>query len=201
MQCECIDVDDRRCDVGIREQAHFAFDQIPLGGDEQHGHLGIGALRIEDLEVELDRFHVERNVLFRFPPYYVARLVLPGAGDLNLLDDYVAAADSGDHILERHTGGNERILYGAGDDAGIHDLALDDRIRDQWADRDLHQLGLALGVVNDRDLDEPGSNVEANRRLFPTEEHHGSSGRERQLLRSHTAIQFAATGRCRRLPP
>ena len=36
-------------------------------------------------------------------------------------------------------------------------------------DGDLHELGLALRVIDDRDLDQAGADVETDRRLLATE--------------------------------
>ena len=77
VQREGVDVDDRRLEAGVGEDADLRLDQLALGGDEQHAHLDAVAVGIENLEVELDRFHVERHVLLGFPAHQLARLLLP----------------------------------------------------------------------------------------------------------------------------
>ena len=52
---------------GVGEQPQLGFDQLALGGDEQHAHLEPFRIRVEDLEIQLDRLHVERHVLLSFP--------------------------------------------------------------------------------------------------------------------------------------
>src|SRR5213079_2352952 len=59
--------DDRGLKAGLSEEGRPALHQLPLGGDEQHVHLQPFGVGIEDLEVELDVGHVERNVLLRLP--------------------------------------------------------------------------------------------------------------------------------------
>jgi hypothetical protein len=113
----------------------------------------------------------------------LARLLLLHTVDLDLLDDHVAAAHGGDDGLGLRAGAGERGADRVGDDAGVHDLALDDRIREQRRDRHLHELGLAAAVVDDRDLDETGADVEADRCLLLAEERHG----ERRLGGSENA--------------
>ena len=84
--------------AGVGEEAHLRLDEFALGGDEQDAHVHAVAFGIEDLEVQLDRFHVERHVLLGFPPHQLARLLFLHALDLDLLDDHVAAADGGDDV-------------------------------------------------------------------------------------------------------
>src|SRR5580698_5303853 len=68
---------------------------------------------VENLKVQLDRFHVERDVLLGFPAHQLARLRFLDALDLNLLDDDVAATDGGGDVFRLHAGhlqrGTDRI--------------------------------------------------------------------------------------------
>src|SRR5207249_10380172 len=58
------------------EQPHPALDQLALGGDQQHVHLQALRVGVEDLEVELDVRHVERDVLLRLPADHLAGVAL-----------------------------------------------------------------------------------------------------------------------------
>ena len=162
---------------GIGEHAKLGLDQLALGGDEQHAHLHAIVVGIEDLEVQLHRLHVEGHVLLRFPSHQLARLLLLDALDLDTLDDHVAAADGGHDLLAFHVRRGERALDRFGDDAGIHHLTFHDRVGEQRHDRDLDQLRLLLGVIDDRDLDESRPDVQADRGFLSTEQCHGRSAR------------------------
>ena len=74
--------------------------------------------------------------------------------------------------LRLHARGGERALDRFGDDAGIHDFALDDGVGEQRHDRGLDELRLLLGVIDDRDLDQSGADVEADRGFLATEQCH-----------------------------
>jgi hypothetical protein len=129
-------------------------------------------VRIENLEVELHRFHVEWNVLLGLPPHQLARLLLLDALDLNFLNDDVAPTDTRHDRRRLHAGRGERRLDRVGDDAGIHHLALDDRVGEQRSDGNPHELGLALRMVDDGDLDQAGADIETNGCSLSTQKSH-----------------------------
>jgi hypothetical protein len=93
-------------------------------------------------------------VLFRFPAHQLARLLFLHALDLDFLDDHVATADGGDDVTSLDTALLQRHADRVRHDAGVHDLALDDGIRQERRDDDARELRLAATVVDDRDLDE-----------------------------------------------
>jgi hypothetical protein len=172
VQREGIDVHDRGLEPRIAEHANFRIDQLALRGDEQHVHLQPVPIGVEDLEIELHRFHVEWDVLLRLPPHELTRLRFFHALDLNLLDDHVATADGGNDVLRRDACGVERALNCFSDHARVHDLTLDDRVLHQRLDRDLRELRFPFGMVDDRDLDQAGADVEANGGALTAEESH-----------------------------
>ena len=176
VQRERFDVDDGRLEARVGEHAHFRFDQFALRGDEQDAHLEAVGVGIENLEIQLDRLHVERNVLLGFPAHQLARLLLLDALYLNFLDDDVAAADGGDDRLRRHTRFGERGLNRFGNDARVHHFAFDDRVGEQRRDRHANELWLALRMIDDSDLDQARADVETDGCLFPTEQGHGNRG-------------------------
>ncbi len=108
---------------------------------------------IENLKVELDRLHVEGDVLLRFPANELTRLCFLHTIDLNFLDDHVAPTDGGDDALPLDAGGTERGANRVGDDAGIHHFTFDDRVCEQRCDRDLHELRIATTMIDDCYLD------------------------------------------------
>ena len=112
-------------------------------------------------------------MLLRLPAHQLTRLGFLHALDLNLLDDHVAAADGGHDFLGFYAGIRQRRLDRLRDDAGVHDLALDDRICLKGLDRDPRELRLTLGVIDDRDLDEARADIETVGAAFATEECHG----------------------------
>ena len=175
VQRKRLDVDHCRGDAGVGEEAHLRFDQLALGSDEQDVHLETVCVGIEDLEVQLHRFHIERHVLLGFPPHELARLTLLDALHLYLLDDDIATADCRDDGATFDIGFGERGLNGVCDDAGIHHLALDDGVGEQWRHGRADELRLPFRVINDGDLYEAGADVETNRRFLPTEQCHGSA--------------------------
>ena len=128
VQREGVHVDDRGRETRVGQQRHLVLDQLALGGHEQHGHLQPLAVGIEDLEIELHVFHVERDVLFGFPANHFAGLRFLHPVHLDLLDDHVAAADRGHDLLGLDPGGGEETLDGIRDDARVHDFAFDDRV-------------------------------------------------------------------------
>ncbi len=157
---------------GVRQHAHLGLDQLALGRHQEHAHLGVRAVRVENLEVEFHRFHIEGHVLLGLPAHQLAGLGLLHAFDLDLLDDHVAATDRSHHVLAGDAGllqaGGDRI----GHDPGVHNFAFDDGVRQKRRDRHPNQLGLRLAVIDHRDLDQAGSDVESDGCLLATEKRH-----------------------------
>ena len=128
VQCEGIDVDGRGLEPGIAEDAYLRLDELSLCGDEEHAHLEPFGIGVEDLEVQLHRLHVEGHMLLRFPSHQLARLLLFDAFDLDFFDDDIATTDGGHDMLRLDSGRGQRRLDRFGDDAGVHDLALDNGV-------------------------------------------------------------------------
>jgi hypothetical protein len=51
--------------------------------------------------------------------------------------------------------------------AGVHDLALDDGVGGDLGGRDFGQLGFATPVVDDHEFDDAGADIQADRGFFP----------------------------------
>jgi hypothetical protein len=113
---EGVHVDDAGLESDLGEQRDLVIHQLPLGGDQQHGHLEALALGIEDLEIELDVVHVERHVLLRFPADHLARLGLLHPIHADLLDDHVTTAHGGHDLLGLDAGGRHEVLDRLGDE-------------------------------------------------------------------------------------
>ena len=127
-------------------------------------------------------------MLLGFPAHQLARLLLLHTLDLNLLDDDVAATDSGDDALDAFQldfGLLERVAHRVSDDRRVHDFTLDDRVGEQWRDRDLGQLGFGPAVIDHGYFDETRADVESDRRFLAAEERHVWLG-ESPVSREHT---------------
>ncbi len=111
-------------------------------------------------------------MLLCFPPHELARLFFLHPLRLDLLDHDVAAADGGNDVLSAHACVVERGADRIGNNSGIHHLTLDDCVRLKLGDRDFHELGRALAVIDYRDLDEARSNVETYCRFPAAKERH-----------------------------
>src|SRR5262249_45924279 len=186
VQRERFDVDRGRRQAGVGQNAHLRFNQLALRCDEQHVHLHAVRVGIKDLEIQLHRLHVERAVLLRFPPHQLARLLLLHTLDGDLLDDHVATADGGHDVLRRDTRVAQCGLNRIGDDARVHDVAVDDCIGKQWRNRDSSQLRLTPRMIDHRDFDQPRANIETDGLLVPTEQTHGEVPATRGALRNGT---------------
>jgi len=166
---ECIHVHDARIEPSLAEQVELGLDQLPLGGHQEHVHLKTGPVRIEHLEVQLHPLDVEGDVLLGLPADDVVGVRLVHPIDLDLLDDHVPAADGHDHALLLDARRDEEALDRLRHHAGVHDLPLDDGVRQHVRDGHLREGGAAGPVIDDRDLDEAAADVEPNRLCLPTE--------------------------------
>ncbi len=59
-----------------------------------------------------------------------------------------------------------------GDQAGIHDLALDDRVRYERTHRDTANLGLVTGMIDNNDFYEAAADIQPYRLFAASEEAH-----------------------------
>ncbi len=158
---ERVDVDDIGLEAGVEEERDLVLDQLTLGRHEQHRHLQPLVHGVEDLEIELHALHVEGHVLLGLPADHLAGIGLLHPIHLDPLDDDVAAADRGHHLLLFHPRRLEERANGAGDQRGVHDLALHDRIGDQRRGGCLDDPWPAFAVLHDHELDVPATDVES----------------------------------------
>ena len=157
---ERVDVDDGGIESGFAEQADAALDELALGSYEQDVHLEAFGVGIEDLEIELHVRHVERHVLLGFPPDDFAGIPFFHPVHLNLLDDDVTAPHGRNDGFALDAGGFEQPPNSLRNQAGVHDLALDDRIGGDFGCRDFGQLSFAAPMVNDHELDDTGADIQ-----------------------------------------
>src|SRR5216117_1075587 len=120
--------------------------------------------------VELAVGHVERHVLLSLPADHLARVRLLHPIHLDLLDDHVPPPDGGDDRPVLHPGRGKQPPDRLSDDAGVHDLALDDGVGRHLGGRHLDQLRLAATMVDDHQLDDAGADIEADRGFFAAQE-------------------------------
>ena len=111
-------------------------------------------------------------MLLCFPTHELARLLFLDALGLDLLHHDVAPTDGSDDVLAADTCVVESSADRIRHNAGIHHFTFDDRVRLKLGDRDFHQLGPALAVIDNRDLDQARSNVEPYCRFPAAEERH-----------------------------
>src|SRR3954468_8486205 len=111
-------------------------------------------------------------MLLGFPAHQLARLLFLDPLDLSFLDDHIAAADGGHDLLRLDAGTVQGGLDGLGDHAGVHDLALDDRVLHYRLDRDLRELRPLLRMIDNSHLDQTGADIEPDSRAFATEQCH-----------------------------
>jgi hypothetical protein len=168
VQSEGVDVHQARRYAGFGQDAKLRLDQVALGGDEQYAHLVLAGVTIlvENLKVELDGVDI-RNVLLGFPAHQLAGLRFLHALGLDALDDDVAAANGGD---DRFGLGIDAVNRGADyfrHEVRIHHFTVDDSVVGKRSDRDLHQLGTGLRVIDDGDLHQARSNVDPYSSLLP----------------------------------
>jgi hypothetical protein len=177
VQGEGVHVDDVRLETHVSEQRDLVIHQLALGRDQEHRHLEPLAIRVQDLEVELDVVHVERDVLLRLPADDFACLGLLHAVHRDLLHDHIAAADGGHHRSGLDAGLGHEAPDGLGHDAGVHDLALDDRVVADRREGHLGQNRATGGVRYGDELDQAATDIQADsRRLAPEESHTVSAG-------------------------
>jgi len=81
-------------------------------------------------------------------------------------------SNSGHHRFGLDPRLRHKRLDGLGDDGGVHDLALDDRIVPDRRERHLGENGAIRGVRDRDELDQAAADVQADRRRLPPEESH-----------------------------
>jgi hypothetical protein len=141
----------------------------------QYAHLEALAIGVEDLEVEFDRFHVEGNVLFRFPSHQFPCLRVLDAFDRDLLDDDIASADGGDDVFRLDARGFDGLSNGFHHHAVVHDFTVNNRGVMKRGDDDLGEDRSGAAVIDHDCLDESRTNIDAYCGLLSAEELHCSA--------------------------
>ena len=134
------------------------------------------SVRIQNLEVEFDRFHIERHVLFGFPPHQLTCLRLFDAFDRDLFDDHIATADGRHELFRLDPGRLKRLANGICDDRVVHHFTFNDGGIVEWCDDHLRQFRDAARVVHDDRFHESGSDIKTDGQFLSTEERHGFLG-------------------------
>src|SRR5262249_36066527 len=125
-----------------------------------------------DLEIELHVLHVERHVLLGLPADNLAHLSLAHTVHGDLLDDHVAAAHCGDHVLCLDPRRGEKALDGIGDKGWVHHLALDDCVAHHRGERNLGEDWLPGAMRDGDELDQPASDIQGHGGRVATEQCH-----------------------------
>src|SRR5690606_20517237 len=139
---------------------------------QQHAHLRPLLLWVENLEVQLNAFHVEGDVLLGFPVEDLPRVRLRQAIHPNLLDDHVPTAHRSGDPARLHPEGLDHFLDGVHHRPRVHDLSLDDRVGSERKGRQAHQPRLVTAMVHGDGLDEATAHVESDRLLRSLKETH-----------------------------
>jgi hypothetical protein len=126
------------------------------------------AVLVQNLKVQLHGVDIG-NVLLRFPPHQLARLLLLHALRLDALDDDVAATNCGD---DRLGAGIYRLDRGADDirnEVRIHHFAVDYCVVGKRSDRNLHQLWGGFRMVDHGNLHQARSDIDPYSSFLPAE--------------------------------
>src|SRR5690606_13976557 len=96
--------------------------------------------------------------------------------DVNLLDDHVAPAYRGHHLLSLDPDVEKCGAHRLANERRIHHLALHDGVRGEGDDARTDELRLSVRMIDHGHLHVTRTNVQADRRLLATEESHGGCG-------------------------
>ena len=170
-----IHIDDGSLQAGIGQQGHPILHQLPLGRNQQDLHLWDLRRGIQDFEVEFDAVDVEGHVLLGLPADHLTGVGFLHPIHLDLLDDHVVATHRRDDLLALQACFCHEVPDRLGDHAGIHHLALHDRVRKEGAHQSQQDFGAIPGVVDLDELDVAAPDVEPHRTPATTEKAHGQN--------------------------
>jgi len=122
------DVDRDGVQPGLADDLDVVVDQVLLGRDEEHVHLPLLRIRRQDLEVEVDLVHVERDVLLGLPLDLPLELLATHLREVDPLDDDRMTGHGGGDVLAPDTTVGDRLANRLDDRARIQECALDDRL-------------------------------------------------------------------------
>ena len=159
---ERIDVDYPRRESRFLHKRHPVLADLLLGGYQKDGHLQSLAVRVRDLEVELDVVHLERNMLLGFPGDDLSSLGLIHSVHPDELDDDIATAHARDDIPGRYVllvkQGGEQL----DNEPRLDDVTIDDRLRVDGTYRELLDLREIFPMIDHGHLDVAAPEIDAN---------------------------------------
>ena len=190
---ECLDVDDPRLQPGRLDGDLALLDVLGARRDEQHvDHVGIALAVADDLEVEADFLHRERNVLVCLQldlAFEIRRAQI--LRHLDHFRDRGVAADRDRRFAGLRAGAFVRAANRFADGIGVDDGFFVDGVRR----RRLGCVGLdpipATALDELDELHRGGRDIKADQRSFPTRGEHSFSFPTREVgLESYTCLQL-----------
>ena len=128
---EGVDVDDDGSKLRLAQDGGVVVDLVLLRGDEEQVHLpGLGALP-KDLVVDRHELDVERDVLLGLPVDLLVELGRRHHRHGDLADDDALTVDADGHVALLDLRVAEDLGERLGDGPGVHDVAVDDRLRSE----------------------------------------------------------------------
>ena len=134
----------------------------------------------DDLVVEGHVLDVERDVLLGLPVDGLGQLLRAHLGQRDLLDDHGVAGNAGGDVGRLDLLRGEEPLDGVDHRPGVHDRAVDDRLRRQRLHPDVDELVLRSALAAGLELDGlhgRRSDVEPDQPFFLAEQSHEFSSR------------------------
>ena len=165
LEGEGVHVHERRGLPHLRDDARVVADLVLLDGHEQDVHR-LAARRIEDDVVEVDVVDVEGDVLLGFPADRLGQLLGRHRRKGDLLDDDGVAGEGRAEVVVADGEGRDHPVDRVDDQGGVHDGAVDDRLRGEGLHARLDEpVAAALGVFQLDQFDRRRTYVEANQVL------------------------------------
>src|SRR5690606_7595267 len=128
------------------------------------------ALREDDV-VETDVIDVERDVLLGLPPDLLREILRGHRRHLDLLDDDGVTGQRGGETRGLDPGRGDQPVQGIDHERGVHDRAVDDRLRRQGLDPQALEPILALLLVELGQFERRTAEIESNQTLRAREQH------------------------------
>jgi len=161
-----IDVDDGGGKAGVLDHRYVVVDEIGLHGDEEDIHLGRVLLKGADhLEINLDVFDVEGDVLLHLPLDRLFQFLGGCRGQNHFLDDHGMSGQRGGDLLLFHLELAQRCLDPLDHRDVVHDGPVHDRVRRQGVHPELLHAELHSHRLDMSELDGTRPDVQPDQLL------------------------------------
>ena len=179
---EGVHVDDDRREPRFADDVGVVLDHLLLRGDQQHLHLLLVHVGIDDLKIERDVVDVVGNVLLGLPLDRFLRVFLAQAVHEDLLHDDRASRDGRDDGAVPDLAGFEQVGDRLVHQLTVHDLPVHDSLGKRLRDSEVDEAVSGAIVRQLDDLDRAGPDVEPYGGFLLTE--HGRSVCGKRLARA-----------------